>query len=589
MRRLVLGLLLCLLPACRSCLETEGYVIVARGGSGGTGASGSGASGGGPPDCDPNAPAGGIVFASVPALGEGSEGPPGCESGGISDGLEVFALDPESGECLARAGATGSARTSARVLHALDSRTFIGGVLASGSLALPASCVDRAPVELPTLDAAETVFLGALELEGDALCTAWASRAAGEAGAATLDAITREGTGVAIAGSLPGACALFEGDSRPAGAFVARYDAAGARVDHVAFASSAGDRVLGVAGDLATGTVLAEGAACHGCEGRTLVDPAASTCGPPAARCGGGGAGGTGGAGGSGGTAGAGGLGGGGAGGGGGAPAVDAQNALLWTSARSGACSGFDTYGADGAGLAQIGYGVASEITTDGSCRSYWTGSAGTSSFRFDDAVAGAELAAGQGSDGDGFLAMFQGNDCGEAAGFLWSIRLDALAGGRAWGNRVLPIECDSAIVVTAIVEGATELALTRCTRDGGCVEDSERIGLAAANPQLVVLRFGASGALEWYGAIGPIDTGAVLAAGGTREPLDHVSVDRLGNVYLTWRSTVPLFTRNIERASCPDLDSPGTSLVRLGRERAAGSEDPVGQAACEWAVRLLP
>jgi hypothetical protein len=595
---------------CTSCLSIDEYTLVpGPPPDNSTSSSSSSGAGGAPVDCTATSTSGRIMVSAVVPGGNNRAGEPRSVCGAVGadfvEGtLELFALDPERGDCVARAGIIPSAgaqlESLPRIQHATDDRLFVAATFRGGGLQLPLACDTQAPmsIDLPA-GATDALLVAKLRLDETSsanLCTEWARIAStsepGAAGALRVRAVRSDDEGrVAIVGTLGGALTAFDGSAAEVRgeAFFARYLPGGALG---ALALLDGDGTpgpsiaMGVAihegSFLVTGGTRLEQPACEGCAGKSNVVDAAAAC------AGDGGSGGNGGAGGAGGAA-------GGGGGGGGGAAFDAVNALLWIppGISDDTCPQLTTYGADGSDEdVQIGFDL-SRSDSIGACSAFWTGLAGRAPWPIDVNAPSTTLFDSGGSSLDGFLVRLDGGEalgCGSGAP-AWSSRLVPTTPGTAvWGERVAAERCGQGATVAVAVRGDFgPLQLHHCTAAGECVEPNQALTLADAERQAVILGMTPDGAAQWHGAFGPIAADADAGAGDFtgRAHLD-LATDTRDMAYAVFEATGALALQNVEPFGCAALDEaqdlgPGVWVVAL---QHGGFTD---RAHCSWALHWGP
>ncbi len=575
---------------CEGCLHIEDYTLVPNDG-GPTGTTGTGGHGGAPDPCEAGAPGAVIVtLASDSSDAVTTDGASCALASDARPGVDVLALDPRSGDCLARARVARDAgvelSTELRVRYDDESTALLAGTLRGGSISLPLQCSASSSVVVdPGPGATDTIFVAALRLAGSAFCTEWVGRAwttdPSAAGALRVHAVGADGSGrVAIAGTLSGFAAELEGGASAnmqaqGNAFFARWTGIGALDTAAALPADPG--AAGVAlglgvvqgSFLVTGALRAEAPGCYGCEGSASVLDAAQQC--PA------------------------GLGGGGGGGGSGGAGPDSDNAFLWGPGAGSACAQLSTFGSDRLGPddTQVGFGV-SAAPGRATCTAYWTGLAGHEPWRLAAGDPTTALYDTGGLTRDGFLARLDGGDalgCGAGSGPAWSVRLAPVqASAIITGERVRAQRCSdgatAAILARSAAGGAVNLH--RCRTGGSCEPSIDTLSLAgSADQQLALLGVDGDGAPVWQATIGPVDLDADAASGAlTGRSLSDLDLDAHDDIAIVVRTTGPLALQNVEPFGCVDLE-PGApaGTWAIGLERGGFQ----GRAQCSWAKRIAP
>jgi hypothetical protein len=569
---------------CRGCLDIDDYTLVpGPPPDAGTGGASSSSGTGGTDACQaPGDARGTVMMASV--VGAGESPADGCALAGAQEGdIDLLALDPGSGSCLARgriyALAGGSVAARPQVMHRLDDRMVVGAGFA-GSAVLPGACGGPATtltVEAPA-EATQAMFVASLQATGGGFCTLWASTAwTSEPGSDFGIARVRmdEQGVVAAVGGLGAGTVFFEGgpvEGLRGGPFFARWKAdgalsappAGELVTLRALADGPGATATGVGQRdgqwWATGTLQHESPSCHGCQGTSHVMDAAGSCPAP-------GSGGAGGAGGTGGAGGSGGNGGGPATGGAGGAGADARNAFLWRpSERDGECGALETFGADGDPLdSQIGFDLA---PANAGCGTYWGGVAGRSVWRLVGDRPETALYESGGMAVDGFLARLGASSACAGGEAPWSLRLvPSELDAQAVAERITGKRCTAGAVAAVTAPGTGSLAAVRCSGSDGSCEAPASIPLASGTPQqLALLATRDDGTLDWSVAFGPL----AEAAGATPAAPADGSLRMVG---ITDFGCEPLV----------DGAGAGRWMVALQPQGFGG------EAICAWARRFGP
>ncbi len=580
---------------CEGCLDLDDYELVDHQpfpGTGGTTSSSSSSSsgtGGGTTGPCPGGAITGTLHVTIPVEpgGSGASDDPCQASSSPNGGLDVYALDPEDGTCVAHGRITREAGATldspARIHRDTGTTVIVGGTFRDGALALPSSCASSIPVNLiEDGSAIDTLFVAQLEREGQGFCTEWVSTAFTQAGALLqVNAIEQANAdgGAVVGGSLGGETVHFDdggsGVVVTGEAFVAGYNPDGELSWVDGFLGSGDGAIMGVerlpSDWLMTGTNRWEDPSCHGCSASAthVVDPAGDCIG-------------------------AGSGGGGGAGGGGGGPAGDALNALLWNRPEGDVpCVAMDSYGSDTEGPtdAQVGYGVG-VFPGASQCTTYWTGLAGRAAWPYDASLPATTLHDAGGVTADAFVMRLDGPDgltCGVDAEQAWSLRLTPSAvSAVAWGNRVATNLCADGATATVLISGAPSgtVELNRCLANGSCDTAETAPELANAAGQLLLVGLSQSGMLDWHGVLGPVAAAATSDAGGAPigEVRDNLALDNRGNAYLAFETVGPLVTANIAPGSCPDLQLGSAAGVYVTAFAQGGEEE---RADCVWFHRL--
>jgi collagen type VII alpha len=611
------------LGGCEGCLDLEEYSLVRSDGSSSGGSSGSsgsstggsGATGGSTDSCGVAGFAGAVyaVFAaSAPGPADGACAP----EAGTGPGVELVALDPADGACIARtrivAGAQTRFEASPRVEHALDDVVVVAGTFRDGPLDFPPECGSgSAQVLEPATGARDSLFVARLRREDTAFCTDWTRRAGTEETRASAlrvhDVRAGDDGSVAVAGGLGGALVRFDevGGTRAVtgGAFVAVWSMTGTLRTVTALASrdAADDRAFSVdhrgSSWLASGSALIEDPACHACAGSSYVTERANVCavdgagGAAGADAAGGGAGvpidaaidvddASGGSAGSGGVAGS-----------SGAPGFDASssdtlNAFIAVT-DSGGCARFESFGSDrDASDVQAAFDISHSTR---SCGAYVTGLAGVGAWPLDAVDGGSAMAPGDDAVADGFLARFAGGQtvgCG-AGGPSFALRFSSPGG--TIGERVAAARCSEEATALAFVRGAAgqTLELELCRPGAGCDAQATTATLGQqAIDQLAVLGVGADGALAWHAAFGPVALEATTPGDpfGARARAD-LTLDQRDNVYLLLETRDALQSHNLETSECEELADAGAASGIVLISLLRGGTTAQGQ--CHWARRL--
>lgn len=586
---------------CRGCLDIDEYTLVPGpppdAGTGGASSSSSGT--GGDDACQ--APAGAlgtILVASVVGADEAAAQDlcnlPPTPLGSV----DLLAVEPGGGTCVARGSIApidvAAVAMRPQVMHRLDDRMVVSGGF-SGALLLPVACAGGPNVIVQTPDASRRAFIAALRVSGTGFCTLWASTLWTDSTAydfGFMRAHMGDDGEVVAAGALGPGTAFFEGGAAEGvrgGPFVARWKPDGALaappigelaavhvLDDVPYAVAAG---LGrLDGDWwATGKLLHESPACHGCPGSSRVLDGVGACALPGA----GGAGGAGGAAGAGGSGGAGGGGGARATGGAGGAVEDWLNAFLWRpGAVADSCSELQTYGADrGATDTQTGFDVAS---ASNGCGRYWGGSAGRSAWPLGDGADTTLFDAG-GATADAFLARQGATAACPGGGAPWSVRFvnaDLDLDYPIAVERVSPKRCTPGVTSAMRAPGSTALTAVRCL--GGTCDAPVPVPLAPAPGyrQLALLGARDDGALDWSLAVGPL----AIFGGPLEQGAFDMATDGRDWIYVTFTSNGPLSMAGLSQFGCEPLAEgagPGRWLVAL---QPQGFQ---GEAVCAWAQRF--
>jgi hypothetical protein len=515
----------------------------------------------------------GTLFVAVEARDGAQSGD--CAISATGPGIDVVALDPELGKCVARARILASGPDPyVQVHYSSDATTAVTGTC-GGKTQFPVYCTTHQNV---LLNSECYIFVARLRLAGGTICTEWVDSASVTGGwysfgPEVLDVAMANDGSVAAVGvlgtlaynhygtdSVPGAFTFASGLSFPAiGTFLATWSPSGALRG---VWRSESDVLFAV--DEARSSWITTGQAVVAdprryCAGVSHVTDAPNQCTPESDA----GAGGSDGApiadaniadstvvDGS--SAGTGGLDG---GSGDAASALDAAarntaNVFLMITNSEAACTRFESFGSDCSGSAfQAGRGVSMHET---GCGADLAGANGIARF-----LGGASVGCASG-------------------GFAWSIRLEGP--GSVGVDRIEAGRSSDTTTALAVAQGAQggSLTLRRCGSDGVCVTDSRSASLATTAPeQLVVLRIGGDGALIWHAAFGPASIGARLARA-------DLALDRRDRAYVAFLATGPLESHNVQSGSCPELTtytgSGGEWVIALAGDGAAD------QALCRWA-----
>lgn len=609
----------CVVTGCEGCLGLDDYDLVPPG-SIDIGGNGPGQGGGPTTPAECNAAPSGTVYVSRHVLAgefpEESCGAPYAES----DVIDILALSPLDGSCLAHARMelTGGASLGSRirVTHAAsdDSPVAVAGTFQGGTLSFPPLCgAGDGAALLVTAEPGSThsAFVSLLREDGATFCTDWVRRGWTTNGS-PIEIFDLETTGdtVALSGraSAPG-LSFFDAGTHTATtegvAIHVEFDINGQLTSAYAFGKGEADAATSTAfvddDALVTGSLFQSDAACAGCAGESHVVDAGANCSSAAGGAGGsgasaGGAGndGIGGAEGSGGSdLGSGGSAGGGlveAGGGGAGSVVppDSQNAWLWQrTAGDSSCEGFTTFGSDSGGPAdaQVALDIAAR-RFGAECQTYFAGLAGQAAWPWQKADALSALFTPPGDTLDAFLIASRGTTCGVDAVYQWSTRfMPASVNGAAWVNRVEALGCETGAVATLLVSGdAASLRATTCDAQRHCGQDVNLI-LPGGGNQMVIASVSALGAVRWHGSLGPVEhTGYPAGAIQLPAPIDHLATDKRDGSYMVFRSIGPLLTNNLDLSPCPALEgspAPGTFVMALAQ---SGNN---GRAVCAWAKRF--
>ncbi|MBW2453107.1 MAG: hypothetical protein JRI68_01275 [Deltaproteobacteria bacterium] len=592
---------------CESCLDLDDYELVdyqpfpGTGGTASSSSSSSSGTGGGTTGPCPDTPILGTLHVAVPVEpgGSGANNDPCSAPTSLNGGLDIYALDPEDGTCVAHGRITQESGANLdsppRIHHDMGTTVVVAGTFRDGALALPDSCAGGIQVNLiEDGSAVDTLFVAQLNRDGMEFCTDWVGTAFTAANVMLqINAVEQANAtgGVVIGGSLGGATVHF--DDGGAGldvtgeAFVAGYNPDGALGWVDEFLGSGDGAIMGVerlpSDWLVTGTNRRETPSCHSCTGTTHV-------GDAVADCGGGGAGGTGGGGGAGGT----GAGGGAGGSGGSSPTGDALNALLWNRPEGDVpCVAMDSYGSDAAGSAdaQVGYGVG-VLSGASQCTTYWTGLAGRAAWPFDVNAPNTALYDAGGVKADAFVMRLDGSDgltCGVDAEQAWSLRLTPSGGGAvAWGNRIATNDCSDGATATILISGAASgtVALNRCLANGTCDAPPSNPALTDSASQLLLVGLSPNGVLDWHGVVGPVAEATTSNAGGAPvgQASGNLALDNAGNAYVAFETTGPLALQNWSPGGCTNLQVGAPAGIYVTAFAQGGTD---AAAACAWFHRL--
>jgi len=591
------------LGACEGCIDLDDYVVVPSDGapsSGGAGGTTSNA-------CAPGEEGQIFVLASnlEPRLAEG-----GACALPERPGIDLLALAPRDGQCVARARLTSATPDQVRVLpqvrHTTSGAVAVAGSFAGSALEFPLACNSSASVSLAAPPgAASALFAARLRLLGGAICTEWAHRAWSEEAGAALEVRSFEHTDdgrVLVAGALGGALTRFEGSGPPrtvgGGAFFAVWTASGSLDAVTALVTEPGatDAALAIAplgsGPMVAGAAKLEDPACHGCSGVSHVTDAALSC--PVIRDAGSDAGdasngdaasdasvdATADA-----EAGA-------------APAEadaadganvparsDWVNAFVFAPREQGGCARFESFGSD-----QLGSGDAQAIfdisRRPAACRAYAAGAAGRNTWRIVGNDPKSSIAPGRDENADGFLVRFGVSGLfGCTQGVDFNLRFSTI--GVVTGERARA-HCDQGVTAAVLARELRQasLVIERCSTADGCDPASTSASLEPAlGDQIVVMGLADDGELRWHGSFGPVGFDARPRPAAGSAPLMDLALDERDDAYLLVVVDGPLRSHNVELSRCSELSAenpaPGVWIVKLS---GSGFGDRGG---CRWARHL--